>query len=67
REQAMTSRDLHSPSPKLVMADAAGPAPARQKAGGAAFAPEPEGYFEPKVYGTPREEQPAQEQAADGR
>ncbi|MEU1732607.1 DUF6542 domain-containing protein [Streptosporangium sp. NPDC020145] len=51
---------------------AAGPAPARQKATGAAFAPEPEGYFEPKVYGTPREEQPteerpAQEQAADGR
>ncbi|MEU8378151.1 DUF6542 domain-containing protein [Streptosporangium sp. NPDC048865] len=23
--------------------------------GGTAFAPEPEGYFEPKVYGTPRE------------
>lgn len=46
---------------------AAGPAPARQKAGGAGFAPEPEGYFEPKVYGTPRDDQPSQEQAADGR
>ncbi|WP_433245233.1 DUF6542 domain-containing protein [Streptosporangium sp. CA-135522] len=37
---------------------AAGPAVPRPRAGGSAgYAPEPEGYFEPKVYGTPREGQ----------
>ncbi|MFF5206738.1 DUF6542 domain-containing protein [Streptosporangium sp. NPDC000396] len=33
---------------------AAGPDVPRSK-GGVSFVPEPEGYFEPKVYGTPRE------------
>jgi hypothetical protein len=41
---------------------ASGPAVPRPRAGGAAgaaagFAPEPEGYFEPRVYGSPREGQ----------
>ncbi|MFJ2028889.1 DUF6542 domain-containing protein [Streptosporangium sp. NPDC087985] len=36
---------------------ATGPDIPRPRSGGAGYAPEPEGYFEPKVYGTPREEQ----------
>ncbi|WP_326825638.1 DUF6542 domain-containing protein [Streptosporangium sp. NBC_01756] len=36
---------------------AAGPDIPRPRSGGTDYAPEPEGYFEPKVYGTPREGQ----------
>jgi hypothetical protein len=40
---------------KADLRTAPGPAPSRPKAASAAYAPEPEGYFEPRLYGAPRD------------